>query len=461
MYGSPQRSFSQELRFTLTVCDMRFYKIRYIKLLILTHISLFLVVNYILNKMKKSKQQTLLTALSRSNSCRKCIAVASHHQGELENGGQQCTCVVLVFLTSSAVAGMSTDVDRFLQLGTDLFNSINQGQPLLITELPNEIILENGKVKVDYRDPRCGILSQSSDNTAAMSFEVGSALNKSLIESNTCFMTIGNNPAVTIGFSKHEDKIIILHSHSRDRRGLCCPDGKAVILQVNNITTLVEYVKEMSRSVSSSEDLPFEVTPVIFSKQPESDAIQVNNPSTEQQSSEDIHMNKRAKMAPILPEFPENMNESDEPSQSASSVGPSTMRESAPDDDLVIPEVNEEQSSTGLPDISRYARRSTTDNIKNNLIENRVPRESFTFPRNKYKDKRSKDGYMSRSCCRDWFFKFKFLTYSEATDGLFCIACVLFPDKSHRRPKKLITEPYQNWKDALNDLKNHAVCDYH
>ena len=110
---------------------------------------------------------------------------------------------------------------------------------MLITEQPNEINFENSNVKVDYRDPRSGILSQSSDNT----FEVGSALDKSLIETKTCFMTIGNNPAVTIGVSKHEDKIIILDSHIRDRQGLCCPDGKAVILQVNNIISLVEYVK--------------------------------------------------------------------------------------------------------------------------------------------------------------------------------------------------------------------------
>ena len=48
-----------------------------------------------------------------------------------------------------------------------------------------------------------------------------------------------------------------------------------------------------------------------------------------------------------------------------------------------------------------------------------------------------------------------------AKDGLYCMGCVLFPDSSHRRPKKLISEPFQNWKDALEDLKNHASCKYH
>lgn len=48
-----------------------------------------------------------------------------------------------------------------------------------------------------------------------------------------------------------------------------------------------------------------------------------------------------------------------------------------------------------------------------------------------------------------------------SADGLFCLPCVLFPDSAHRRPKKLITEAYQNWKDAVEDLKKHATCDYH
>ena len=54
-----------------------------------------------------------------------------------------------------------------------------------------------------------------------------------------------------------------------------------------------------------------------------------------------------------------------------------------------------------------------------------------------------------------------YICYSIAKDGLYCIGCVLFPDSSHRRPNKLISEPYQNWKDALEDLKNHASCEYH
>jgi len=101
-----------------------------------------------------------------------------------------------------------------------------------------------------------------------------------------------------------------------------------------------------------------------------------------------------------------------------------------------------------------------TDDLKYNLIKNREPDSSFKFPARHYKDKRAKTGLLSRYCCRDWFKMFPFVDYSMSADGLFCLPCVLFPDSVHRRPKKLITEAYQNWKDAVEDLKKHATCDY-
>ncbi len=94
-------------------------------------------------------------------------------------------------------------------------------------------------------------------------------------------------------------------------------------------------------------------------------------------------------------------------------------------------------------------------------MENRVPEDGYKFPAREYKDKRSKSGIMNRYCSPDWFKIFEFLSYSKRTDGLFCLACVLFPDLSHRRAKKLIDSPYSNWKDAKSDLKMHSTLEYH
>ena len=92
---------------------------------------------------------------------------------------------------------------------------------------------------------------------------------------------------------------------------------------------------------------------------------------------------------------------------------------------------------------------------------NQKPHESFSSPSKMYKDKMRKSSIINRHCNRDWLNKFEFISYSKKEDALFCLACVLFPDHSLRRPKKLITEGYQNWKDALSDLKKHASCEYH
>ena len=37
------------------------------------------------------------------------------------------------------------------------------------------------------------------------------------------------------------------------------------------------------------------------------------------------------------------------------------------------------------------------------------------------------------------------------------LACVLFPDSFHWRPKKLISEQYCNWKDSVHDLVKHSI----
>ena len=44
---------------------------------------------------------------------------------------------------------------------------------------------------------------------------------------------------------------------------------------------------------------------------------------------------------------------------------------------------------------------------------------------------------------------------------MFFLAFVLFPDSSHRVAKQSISEPYQNWKELLEDTKNHVFTEHH
>ena len=115
----------------------------------------------------------------------------------------------------------------------------------------------------------------------------------------------------------------------------------------------------------------------------------------------------------------------------------------------------------GIDDIIKVL--TLGDDCKNSLIKNRAPEKSFKFPPKTYKDSRKKSGQIRRCCLHEWFDDFKFLSYSNSTDGLFCLACVLFSTSAHQGSwaKILITQPYCSWKDTREDLKNHSVLEYH
>ena len=100
-----------------------------------------------------------------------------------------------------------------------------------------------------------------------------------------------------------------------------------------------------------------------------------------------------------------------------------------------------------------------SDNEKFECIRHRIPDKSFNYTPKQYKDSRRKSGFIS--CRRDWLEKLSFLCYSKICDGVFCLACVLFPDSSHRVAKQLISEPCQDCKEILKDIKNHAFTEYH
>ena len=68
---------------------------------------------------------------------------------------------------------------------------------------------------------------------------------------------------------------------------------------------------------------------------------------------------------------------------------------------------------------------SVPDNIKHQLIENRVPEISFKFPGKKFKNSKLKGGYCTRYCKQDGSIKeFQFLTYSEKI--MACIALAVY-----------------------------------
>ena len=100
-----------------------------------------------------------------------------------------------------------------------------------------------------------------------------------------------------------------------------------------------------------------------------------------------------------------------------------------------------------------------TDQLKFSIIKNRVPAKTDQMPYKSYKDKYEKSGESKRYCSYDCCHYFKFIVYSKSKASLFCLAFVLFPMPAHKgsRVKILITNPYNDWKHGLEELKAYLI----
>ena len=102
------------------------------------------------------------------------------------------------------------------------------------------------------------------------------------------------------------------------------------------------------------------------------------------------------------------------------------------------------------------------DYQRQRLILHRFPRETEQMPSKCYADKRKKNGQITRHCQLKWFHDYTWLAYSASRKGLGCLACILFPTHSkHGIANKLISKPFDNWKDATKDLEDHGALHYH
>lgn len=115
---------------------------------------------------------------------------------------------------------------------------------------------------------------------------------------------------------------------------------------------------------------------------------------------------------------------------------------------------------TEIMDLGNYLKedsisRETKLELLNNLW---VPDELFQFPATTFGKKKLRFQ-------RQWFSRFSWLAYTK-TDGALCKYCVLFANEcsgkgSHQKLKCLVTEPFRNWKHALEIFNAHSANTYH
>ena len=114
-----------------------------------------------------------------------------------------------------------------------------------------------------------------------------------------------------------------------------------------------------------------------------------------------------------------------------------------------------EDSQVDIRSVAHGKIKNISDEQKQRLIANRKPRNGFEF---------ALYGKMNRYCNLEWFDTYKFLTYSEQEDGVYCLSCILFPTKPKNgsRTAKRIATSYTNWRKAKDYLFSHAdKCEYH
>lgn len=62
-----------------------------------------------------------------------------------------------------------------------------------------------------------------------------------------------------------------------------------------------------------------------------------------------------------------------------------------------------------------------------------------------------------------WFCSWKWLSYSNSVDGVFCVYCVLFgtDEVKYQKLGKLVCEKYNRWNCAVEKFNKHQSLVYH
>lgn len=158
---------------------------------------------------------------------------------------------------------------------------------------------------------------------------------------------------------------------------------------------------------------------------------------------------------------PINENEDeDEVVEKVNEIGEKSDKVVESDD--VVDEIWNTDSICNINDIGFVVRRKTSevleDDQKYRLIKNVwVPDSNYKFPASGKRNLRFQI---------NWFNKFKWLSYSELFNGTFCKYCVFFCNNSvgkglSIKTGQLVTEPFTNYKKALDSYQNHSELSYH
>lgn len=169
------------------------------------------------------------------------------------------------------------DIDRIVHDGSAIFqlhirnNFSGKSRYLLIDELPKTVVLRHISYNVN-RSPvvYSGLFDTVETLPEALTYSLRDAILRvfTLGEEtfDACFLTMGKTPGYTTAIrrihSSDADHFCLFDSHSRNAGGKRTADGAAVLLEICSIDDLIEYITELSLSLSGTVSAPFEIVPV-------------------------------------------------------------------------------------------------------------------------------------------------------------------------------------------------------
>ncbi|KAG5897767.1 hypothetical protein JTB14_019986 [Gonioctena quinquepunctata] len=111
-------------------------------------------------------------------------------------------------------------------------------------------------------------------------------------------------------------------------------------------------------------------------------------------------------------------------------------------------------------DISFFRNKHLNDGDKIQILQKlSAPQRKIEFPSTFFGNKYKKFQYA-------WLENYKWLIYSKSENGAYCKFCFVFDQKevghtSAQITGHLVTDPYRNWKKALENFQKHQTTQYH
>ena len=169
------------------------------------------------------------------------VVQPTHHQGDVRYGtsrGIQCSCMSLISLSwtlfKSPGLWEKFDLDCILGKGDQLFKFIGKFRYLGIEDLPQEFLIENSLINVQFLENKTGEIT-----AGAYLLSIAKIVN-SVQHIGTGALLIVNN--YILGLIWGNDSIYLFDSHSKDENDNLSSSGTAILLKFDSLYSLKNYI---------------------------------------------------------------------------------------------------------------------------------------------------------------------------------------------------------------------------